>query len=113
MNKNASYVEIELDKPRKLLYDLNAMAGFEKETGKSFLDLSKEKMTATLIRAILWAGLIHEDKALTVEKVGSLITPSNMLDIQDKVMEAQTLNMPKAEGGSESPNAETPPSPRS
>ena len=105
MNKNAKYIEIELDKPRNLLFDLNAMAAYEKETGKNFLDLPGEKVSATLLRVVLWAGLIHEDKTLTLEKVGAMMDAENMVTIQKKIVEATVANSPKVEEGAIDPNA--------
>ena len=59
---------------RTLKYDLNAMAELEDEYGsidEAFAMLDKNSIKA--VRFILWAGLIHEDPSLTVQKVGSLI----------------------------------------
>ena len=48
---------------------------------------------------IVYAGLFHEDKTLTLEKVGDLIDEySNITEIADKLGEAFTLAFGKAEG---------------
>ena len=109
MERTAKYLEIDLDKSRRLLFDLNAMAAYEKETGKNFLDVPKETISATLLRVVLWAGLIHEDKALTINQVGAMIDADNMLDIQKKIAQAASANIP--EGSKEEvvdPNAQPP-----
>ena len=42
--------------------------------------------------AIVYAGLYHEDKTLTVEKVGDLIDEySNLKEVAEKIGEALTL----------------------
>jgi len=94
------YVEIELDKPRKLLINLNSMCAFEEKTGKKFLDvtdsLSKGEFPAiTDFRALFWCALIHEDPDITVEQVGEMITPADM----DKLAKSIAANMPKAKEG--------------
>ena len=70
---------INLDRERSLKFDYNALALAEKETGKNLLtDLASLKtLRVTDLRALLWAGLLHEDSALTVEAAGSLLKPSN------------------------------------
>ncbi|MCK9583183.1 MAG: hypothetical protein M0Q46_06205 [Endomicrobiales bacterium] len=102
MGKLAKCIDIELDKPRKLLYNLNAMAAYEEKTGKNFLDLPSEKISATLLRVVLWTGLIHEDKKLTLEQVGDMLDSENMLEIQKKIVEAASANSPTIEKTDES-----------
>ena len=111
MSRTAKYVDVVLDKPRRLLYNLNAMAAYERETGKNFMAISEEKMSATIVRAILWAGLVHEDKDLTVEQVGEMMSTDNMLAIQEKVLLAMTANAPVAKAPAEPAESgqETPP----
>jgi hypothetical protein len=108
MGKFAKYVEIELDRPRRLLYNLNAMAAYEDKTGKNFLDISNETVNATLLRVVLWAGLIHEDKSLTVEQVGELLNSENMMDIQKKIVAAASANIPDSKESTKDPNAPPP-----
>lgn len=59
---------------RTLRYDLNALADFEQEVGMGFAQLMKSKAIFATARAMLWAGLKHEDNALTIERVGDLLT---------------------------------------
>lgn len=65
-------VMIELDgKQRTLKFDLNALCLFEEAAGIGITEaLQKRSMSA--IRALLWAGLIHEDPLLTVDDVGKM-----------------------------------------
>lgn len=61
--------------PRKrtLLYDLNALADFEQEVGMGFGQLMQMKAAFATVRALVWSGLKHEDRALTIERAGQLI----------------------------------------
>jgi len=97
MSKLSKMISIDLDKPRNLLYNLNAMVAYERATGKNFLAIGKEDISATLVMVVLWAGLIHEDKTLTVEQVGAMIDADNMLTIQQKIVEASSANTPVPE----------------
>lgn len=75
---------INLDKPRKLVFDLNAMSAYEEVTGKSAFEIGEEA-TASSIRALLWACFIHEDDTLTLSDVGKLIHAGNMQEISKKM----------------------------
>jgi len=59
---------------RTLRFDLNALADFEQEVGMGFAQLMKSRAIFATARAMLWAGLKHEDSALTIERVGDLLT---------------------------------------
>jgi hypothetical protein len=73
-------VTLHLDKVRTLKYDLNASAEFEDATGQSITEAfqsfddgtGKPKLSIKTIRALLWAGLLHEDENLTLRKAGEL-----------------------------------------
>ena len=72
-------VLIDLDKPRKLRFGLNAVCDLEDLVGKPISEMfptkkeEQEKMRFTTIRAIIWAGLRHEDEAITPSIAGALI----------------------------------------
>jgi hypothetical protein len=70
---------ITLDRERTLKYDYNSLALAEKETGKNLLTdiASLKSLRVTDLRAMLWAGALHEDPELTVEAAGRLLKPSN------------------------------------
>ena len=59
---------------RSLKFDVNALADFEQETGMGFSQLMKQKAVFGAARAMLWAGLKHEDRGLTIERVGELLS---------------------------------------
>ena len=85
-------VAIELDKARNLRYGINALVTVEELTGKPLTKLDLESVSIKDLRAILYAGLCHEDKTLTPEKVGQLIDDyTNITEIASKLGEAFTL----------------------
>src|SRR5437899_7765548 len=96
-------VPIELDKPRTLLFNVNALIdlgealrlnlmteeGWEERLGK-MVPVAPETMDAApaekfvampsfeKVRAIVWAGLRHEDESLTIRQVGAMLDPSDL-----------------------------------
>ena len=76
MPPTAPIVSITFDRERHMRLDFNALARAESITGKSALDL--DKPSATQMRALLWACLVDEDPALTIEQVGSWIHLGNL-----------------------------------
>ena len=84
-------VTIILDRPRTLRYGLNALAKVEDITGKNIMGLDLNNVSIKDLLAIIYAGLYHEDKELTVEKVGDLIDEhSNITEVAEKLGEAFT-----------------------
>ena len=82
-------ITINLDKPRTLRYGMNALAKIEAITGKSVLSLEMDKLGVRDLLAIAYGGLYHEDKSLTIEKVGNLIDEhSNIVEIAEKLGKA-------------------------
>lgn len=96
-------VIIDLDKPRSLRFDLNAMAAYEETTGKSAFAIG-DNISATSIRALLWACLIHEDDTLTIEQVGRLIHTGNMQEITTKINKLVQTSTDTGEEAEENPN---------
>lgn len=92
----AKSVTIELDKPRRLRFDLNALADLEGVLGLGIGQIFKEEMIGVrVIRALLWAGLKWEDRGLTLERVGTLLnsyleSEGTLQGLLDKIMEALT-----------------------
>jgi len=96
----APVFEVTLDKVRHLKFDFNALALAEKETGKNLLQGGAwGNMSAADIRAFLWAGLLWEDSALTLEMVGSWLHPGNAGEVGQELEAAFTKAFPKAEKG--------------
>jgi len=108
-DKTRPAVNIMLDKERRLLFDLNAMAAFEDATGKSVFSLKAASLGAKDLRALLWSMLLHEDDTLTLKQVGSWITPGNMAGIAEQLTLAFAAAMPESEGKETGPLAGKPP----
>ena len=83
-------LKITLDKERTLKYTLNSLIKFEKLTGKSVTEIG-ENMSMEVILALLYVGLIHEDKKLTIEKLGDMITLVKFFEINEVVTSAFTV----------------------
>jgi hypothetical protein len=85
---------IQLDKPRKIQFNFNALAEYEHLTGKnSFLI---DNMGATEVRALAYVGLQAADKEfnLSLEDVGELLDT----EIMTKVVEALSHDLTKKKG---------------
>jgi Zn-finger domain-containing protein len=92
-------ITIELDRPRTLRYGMNALAKIEDITKKSIISIDLNNIGIRDLLAIIYAGLYHDDKSLTVEKVGDLVDEySDMNTVAEKVGEAFTLAFGKTEG---------------
>jgi hypothetical protein len=68
-------IEIELGgKVRLLRYDFNAIADIEEaaQTGIGVL-LGAERVGLHSMRLLLWGGLKHEERGLTVQRVGVMV----------------------------------------
>ena len=83
-------LKITLDKERTLKHTLNSLIKFEKLTGKSVTEIG-ENMSMEVILALLYVGLIHEDKKLTIEKLGDMITLVKFFEINEVVTSAFTV----------------------
>lgn len=63
----------EKGRTRNFRFDINALADFEQLTGMGFGQLMQMRAIFATCRAMLYAGLKYEDRALTLEAVGDLI----------------------------------------
>lgn len=84
------------EKQYRLRYDLNAFAVLEDyyPTVEECLNaLAKGSIKA--LRAVLFAGLVHEDPELTPEKVGELITLADLPSLGEQLTQALISAMPE------------------
>jgi hypothetical protein len=96
-NKIRGLVDINLDKPRHLRYDLNALAEIEDKLGISIDQLAGGFCFGMkAIRTVLWAGLIHEDEELTEKEVGAMIDMENIEDVTSSIMDSLGMAFPDA-----------------
>ena len=85
-------VLINLDRPRNIRLGTNALVKVEESTGRSLTEIGSS-FGIKEIRVVLWAGLIHEDKELTLDAVDDLIDDAGFDYVADKVGEALNLAM--------------------
>jgi hypothetical protein len=79
-------IVIELDKPRVFKLTFNAFCDAEGVVGHSVL---RQDLGLSEIRALLWAGLRHEDRTLTIERVGAMLADGNkMTEVMNVVAES-------------------------
>lgn len=88
-------VPIELDRTRHLKFDLNALCSFEETTGKPIPSIDFNALSVTHVRALLWAGLIHEDPELSLTQVGAMISLDGLDVISRTIVEALSTSMPE------------------
>jgi len=88
-NPTAPRIDIELGgKTRTLLLDFNALADFEEATGVNVLQTGFDEFGARHMRALIWAGLLHEEPDVTIRQVGSWLSGANMKSIMESVERA-------------------------
>ena len=79
-----------------LLYDLNAFAELEEIYGS--VDKAIEKLTTGSVKEIiniLWAGLLHENEALTAKEVGKMLDLSQAEIVGELINKAFTQAVPQ------------------
>jgi len=67
------HVSVELDKPRKLRFDINALSDAEEALGVGIGAILQQNLGIRTIRALLWAGLKWQDHGLTLQRAGTLL----------------------------------------
>lgn len=96
------YFPIELDKSRNFKYGMRAISLVEKKFKKPISKVEMDNLTMEEMATIIWAGLVHEDKNLTADRVMDLIDEySNVTKVFETAGEA--LN--KAFNGEEAEEA--------
>lgn len=107
-NTQRGYAVIELDRPRTVKFDVNAIAELEDALGKPISQLNETNVGIREIRAMVWAGLLHENPKLTLREVGEMIPPDRLKEIADKITKAFQsafgIKNPKAPNATSGPN---------
>lgn len=80
-------VKIVLDKERNLYFNLNSLEIIEELTGKT-IDKVTQNLNMKSLKAIVYAGLVHEDKSLTVEAVGEMIGFDDISRVSEAIGQA-------------------------
>ena len=116
-------VKVILDKPRNLLFDLNAFEVLEdlyenekaidkdgsevvSALSKAFRLFESDKKKIKHIKNFLYAGLVYEDEDLTPAIVGTWIGYSNINEITDNIWNAISNSLPEPKEGSEDSSGE-------
>lgn len=77
-------------KERRLKYDLNAVAeigdrlGLRIRLGHFEEDLMGAPLPLKALRTLIWAGLVHEDQALTEEQIGGWVDQDNIREVMER-----------------------------
>jgi hypothetical protein len=95
----APMVPIELDKPRNIVFDNEAMIQIEDQLpGESTFDPKFwASISAKKARVILWAGLLYEDPTLTLDQVKGMLKGKNFAPIIQKILVAWGWSQPEPE----------------
>lgn len=84
-----SYYPIELDKIRNFKYGMKAISLIEKSFKKPIHQINYDNLTMKDTAVLIWAGLQHEDKNLTPDKVMDLVDEhSNVRAVMPIMMNA-------------------------
>ncbi|QIB68616.1 hypothetical protein Ami103574_04465 [Aminipila butyrica] len=94
------YTPIELDKVRNFRYGMKAISLIEKKLKAPIAKIDMDSLTMEESATLVWAGLAHEDKNLTPDKVMDLIDDYSTLT---EVMKAMETAMEEAFGVAEEP----------
>jgi len=83
-------VPVKLDRLRHLKFSFNALADLQDIDPKIF---TKNLGDLAVIRRYLWAGMKHEDNALTEQKVGEILEDyveqdGDLIDLSSKIGDA-------------------------
>lgn len=91
-------VPVNLDKPRLLRVDFNALCKAEEVSGLSFLDWQGE-LTGVRLKALVWAALVYDkgERRLTYDEVGDALN-ARVFDVIGAITEAWAKAMPDSKG---------------
>lgn len=67
------YTPIQLDKSRNFRYGMKAISLIEKKLKTSIAKMNFDELSMEDTATVIWAGLVHEDKGLTPDKVMDLV----------------------------------------
>jgi hypothetical protein len=90
-NPDRGEVRLEAgDKEYTLVYAVNSMRAFEKETGLNGMAIEPEKISFTVLTALVWALLLEKHK-LTMDQAGQVIDAAGFQDTIAAVTNAINL----------------------
>lgn len=102
-------IEVELDKKRTIRYTLNSLIDLEERFGSitEVYEVLGENISMKDLRFLLYVGLKHEDKELTEEEVGELITFQDILNYVNLIVEGLSVSFPEVNQGQEDADDES------
>lgn len=99
------YQPIRLDKTRNFKYGMKAISLIEKKLKTPIGKVDMNNLTMEDTATIIWAGLVHEDKDLTPDKVMDLIDEySDVQTVIEAMEEALQAAFGAKEGDEEGKN---------
>ncbi len=99
-----AYTPIQLDKTRNFRYGMKAISMIEKKLKTTVSKLDFDSLSMEDTATVIWAGLAHEDRELTPDKVMDLVDEHSNIQT---VVEAMGEAFSSAFGTSAETNAET------
>ncbi len=100
------FVTIEMDRPRKVRFSMNAICEFELASGKPLTAMVDTELGMRDVRALLYAGLKDADRLITPEKAGTIMDDVTERDGQEglqQLITALTLALTGSISGGEAP----------
>jgi len=86
-------------KERMLRFDWGALCRFEREFGYSVIDVGKRLGAGSIsfvdATNVIWAGLLHEDKPMSLPEVQELLDVNDFFDYLKAIGEAITEAIPE------------------
>lgn len=98
-------IEVILDKKRHLKYTFKSIRIITKKYGSlqkaiECLQIKGEEIddeALEVISTLTYAGLIHEDGDLTLDKVENMMDFRHLADLPDKIVKALSLSLPASD----------------
>ena len=92
--------KVKLNDDYTLRYSTNAMVEFEDETGEEFLAIATKmqrgNVSFKMLRALVWAGLLHDDDEITTKQAGNIIDEVGFEEAIEKAVQAIEYMFPSS-----------------
>ncbi len=92
MSSKSIPITLKDGKTRQLRYEWPSLCRLKREYGISAFDVGREQLLGNVdpvkITGLIWAGLIHENKDLTMDEVENLVDIINVMGLMETVGEA-------------------------
>lgn len=91
-------IKLKDGKERVLRFDWGALCRFEREFGYSVIDVGKKlgggEISFVDATNVIWAGLLHEEKPMSLDEVQGLLNVDDFFDYLKAIGEAITEAIP-------------------